>query len=174
MKSVKALFVVASLCMLVGPASAERSSRNSVARSGLSSVCPASKIRQIGNLFFYKNNKPIRQGTNGPVIGNNPVITLAGQPGRGPRIFGGSGYLHATNGTRLATLTPYPCKADHCTGRVVSSAGTASLRQAAVRASRSAAGYVKVGGICVFIPDIGRCYGQGVNTSRPLCDRTVK
>jgi hypothetical protein len=165
-----------SLCFLVAPASADRQTRSSVARSGINSVCPASIRKEIGSEFFYKNNKPIRASSaiNAPVVGQNPVITLAGQPGRGPRIFGNSGALYANNGTRLATLTPYACRADHCSGRVVSSASTSTLRRAAVRASGSASGYVKVGGVCVFIPDIGRCYGAGVNMGRPLCDRTVK
>lgn len=155
---------------------AERHKRVAPANSSISTICPSSITRQIGADFFYKNNKPIRASSaiNAPVIGQNPVITLGGQPGRGPRIFGGSGALYATNGSRLASLTPNPCRADHCSGRVVSSTQTSVLRRAAVRASGSAAGYIKVGGVCVFIPDIGRCYGNGVNMGRPLCDRTVK
>ena len=173
-----AALLVVGICMaaISQSAVAERQTRASVARSNIESICPSSSVRQIGAEFFYKNNKPIRKSSaiNAPVIGQNPVITLAGQPGRGPRIFRSSGALYAVNGTRLATLTPYACRADHCTGRIVSSASTSTLRRAAVRASKSAAGYIKVGGVCVYIPDIGRCYGNGVNTGRPLCDRTVK
>jgi hypothetical protein len=128
---------------------------------------------KIGSSFLYKNNKPIRTGSflTAPVIGHNPVIALAGNPG-GPRIFGNSGVLFASNGTRLATLTPYPCRTDHCSGRVVSSASTSSLVQAAKRASGSSVGYVKVAGICVRIPHIGSCFGK-VDKTRPLCNRVI-
>jgi hypothetical protein len=143
-------------------------------KSSIAGVCPSNKIEQIGTKFFYKNNKPIRAGSAlaAPVIGQNNVITLAGQPG-GPRIFGGSGVLYSTNGKKLANLTPYPCRGDHCSGRVVSSAGTTALRQAAQRASGSPAGYIKVGGICVFIPHLGKCFGGGVDMSRPSCNKTL-
>ena len=169
-----AIAVAAVAVFITSTASAERVVRTSVSRRNISAVCPASKVRQIGSQFFYKNNKPIRAGSaiNAPVIGQNPVATLAGQPG-GPRIFGGAGIMFASNGTRLATMTPYPCRADHCSGRVVSSTQVGLLRRAAIRASGKASGYVKVGGICVFIPDIGRCFGAGVNMGRPLCNRTV-
>jgi hypothetical protein len=182
MKSIESLvrsfFVLAGAVSLlsVDDAAAERRTRPSVARASLAEVCPPSSRRDIGSDFFYKNNKPIRASSalNAPVIGQNPVITLAGQKGRGPRIFRSAGTLFATNGTRLATLTPYPCRADHCTGRVVSSIQTGPLRRAAIRASGSPAGWIKVGGICVAIPDIGKCFGNGVNMGRPLCDRIVK
>ena len=169
------LFVcVLAIAAVSGETSAERNTRSSVAKRALAAVCPAKSVRQIGSSFFYKNNKPIRAGSylTAPVIGQNPVITLAGNPG-GPRIFGGSGAAYATNGTRLATLTPYSCRADHCSGRVVSSASTSGIRRAAVNASRSASGYIKVSGICVFIPDFGACYGK-VDKTRPLCNRIVK
>lgn len=174
MRLLKAWSVVFSLCVISAPALAERTVRNSSIHSGIRSVCAPSQIRQIGRDFFYKNNKPIRGGPRLDVIGQNPVITLAGQPFRGPRIFRGPGTLHAINGTRLATLAPYPCKSDHCTGRVVSSTNTAILRRAAIRAAKSEAGYIKVGGVCVYIPDIGRCFGDRVNMGRPLCDRTLR
>lgn len=174
---VRSFFVLAGVIGLlsIDNAAAERRTRPSVAKASLAEVCPASIRREIGSAFFYKNNKPIRAGSAiaAPVIGQNPVITLAGQPG-GPRIFGGAGALFATNGTRLASLTPYPCRADHCSGRVVSSTQTGPLRRAAIRASGSPAGWIKVGGICVAIPDIGKCFGNGVNMGRPLCDRIVR
>ena len=155
---------------------AERRTRASVAKATLDEICPASIRDVIGTQYFYKNNKPVRASSaiNAPVVGQNPVITLAGQPGRGPRIFRNAGALYSTNGVRLATLIPYACRADHCSGRVVSSTQTGVLRRAAIRASGNPAGWIKVGGRCVAIPDIGRCYGNGVNTGRPLCDRTVK
>ena len=147
------------------------------AKAELEKVCPEAKRRQIGSEFFYKNNKPIRASSavDAPVIGNNPVMTLAGQPGKGRGLFGGRGYLYATDGTLITSLTPYSCRADHCGGRVVSSMQTATARRAAIKANKSPAGYIKVAGnVCVYIPDIGACYGNGVNKSRPLCDRTLK
>jgi hypothetical protein len=176
MKKVVALLLVSLFVITPDLSSAERRTRPSIAKASLDEVCPPSIREDIGSNYFYKNNKPIRASSaiNAPVIGQNPVITLAGQPGRGPRIFRRSGILYATNGVRLASLTPYPCRADHCTGRVVSSTQTGILRRRAIRASRSPAGWIKVGGRCVAIPDIGRCYGNGVNMGRPLCDRTVK
>jgi hypothetical protein len=176
MKNAVIILLVSLLVTAPDSASAERRTRPSVAKATLNDICPSSIREDIGSKYFYKNNKPIRASSaiNAPVIGQNPVITLAGQAGRGPRIFGNAGVLYSTNGVRLATLTPYPCRADHCTGRVVSSTSTAVLRRAAIRASRSPAGWIKVGGRCVAIPDIGRCYGAGVNMGRPLCDRTVK
>jgi hypothetical protein len=176
MKKAVALLLVSLLVTGLDVVSAERRTRPSVAKASLNEVCPSSIREDIGSNYFYKNNKPIRAGSaiNAPVIGQNPVITLAGQAGRGPRIFKKSGILYSTNGVQLAILKPFPCRADHCTGRVVSSTQTAVLRRAAVRASGSAAGWIKVGGRCVAIPDIGGCYGAGVNKGRPLCDRIVK
>ena len=176
MKKAVALILVSLLVTAPDSASGERRTRPSVAKASLNEICPPSVRETIGSKFFYKNNKPIRASSaiNAPVIGQNPVITLAGQPGRGPRIFRRAGVLYSTNGVRLSTLTPYPCRSDHCSGRVVSSASTASLRRAASRASGNPSGWIKVGGRCIAIPDIGRCYGAGVNMGRPLCDRTVK
>jgi hypothetical protein len=176
MKKLALLILVGLVIMSLNSASAERRTRPSVARASLNDVCPASIREEIGSKYFYKNNKPIRASSaiNAPVIGQNPVITLAGQPGRGPRIFRRSGVLYSINGVRLATLTPYPCRPDHCSGRVVSSASTSTLRRAAIRASGSPAGRIVVGGRCVNIPDIGGCFGAGVNMGRPLCDRIVR
>lgn len=140
----------------------------------LAQVCPPGIIQQIGKKFFYKNNKPIRAGSaiNAPVIGQNNVITLAGQPG-GPRIFRSAGTLYAINGEKIARLAPYPCRSDHCSGRVVSSQSTTALRKKAERLANSPAGYVKVGGVCIFIPHLGKCFGAHVNKSRPNCNKTL-
>jgi hypothetical protein len=170
--------LAAILCVSAfsGEALAERRVSRAVARAGLESVCPAAKTRAIGSQFFYKNNKPIRDTSRpgAPVVGNNPVMTLAGQVGSGVRLFRGSGKLYASNGTFITSLTPYACAADHCTGRVVSSMATGTARRAVIKASRKAVGYIKIdGGVCVMVPDVGRCYGAGVNMGRPLCDRTV-
>jgi hypothetical protein len=169
------LCAVAVMLTVVLPQSSFAQSRQ-INKREISKVCPKGKIRQIGTSFFYKNNKPIRDTSRpgAPVVGNNPVMTLAGQVGSGQRIFRGPAKLYAANGTLITSLTPYSCKSDHCTGRVVSTLNAGTARQAAVRAARSPSGYIKVdGGICVFIPDLGRCFGRGVNMGRPLCDRTL-
>jgi hypothetical protein len=172
----KGLLIVAAVTLIANVSFAERTMRNSVVRRSIGAVCPAGSIDQIGSKYFYKNNKPIRAGSflTAPVIGQNPVITLAGQKGgKGPRIFNRPGVLYSSNGVRITSLAPFPCRPDHCSGRVVSSMQTGIARRAAIRASGSPSGYIAVGGRCVFIPDIGRCFGFGVNMTRPLCNRTV-
>jgi hypothetical protein len=172
--SVCAAFLLSTT--ILNDASAERRVSRQITKRSLEQVCPSSKIRTIGSVFFYKNNKPIRDTSRpgAPVIGNNPVMTLAGQPGRGPRLFRGRATLYTSTGTAITSMTPYPCKGDHCSGRVVSSMGTSTARRAIVRATGKATGYIKIDqGVCVVIPDVGRCYGAGVNLGRPLCDRTV-
>ena len=169
---------LACICVLLNDAAAatQKTSRK-VARAALDQVCPTAKRRQIGAEFFWKNNKPIRANSaiNAPVIGQQQVMTLAGQPGRGKGLFGKGGTLYAVNGSSIANMTPSPCRADHCGGRVVSSMQTATARRKAVSLTRNPAGWVKLtGGVCVYIPDIGACFGNGVNKSRPLCDRTLK
>ncbi len=176
MKKYLNLFICVLFFTSAGAVLADKRMSRAEKKAALADVCPASKITQIGSTFFYKNNKPIRASSaiNAPVIGNNPVITLAGQPGKGRGLFGGRGVLLASDGTPITSLTPYPCRADHCGGRVVSSMPTGTARRAAIKATRSPSGYVKIGGgLCVYIPDIGRGYGLGVNFGRPLCDRTV-
>jgi hypothetical protein len=172
------ILAITTCLLLAGavPASAEHKSRK-VTKAELAEVCPADKITQIGSTFFYKNNKPIRASSaiNAPVIGNNPVMTLAGQPGKGKGLFKRKATLLASDGSAITSMTPYPCRSDHCGGRVVSSMKTGVARKKAVRATGSAKGYVKLGGgLCVEIPDIGGCFGNGVDKGRPLCDRIVK
>lgn len=169
-------WVISLVAASAGDALAARRPSRVDAKAGLAKVCPAKKIQQIGANYFYKNNKPIRDTSRpgAPVIGNNPVMTLAGQVGRGPRLFRGSAGLYATDGTFITSLVPYPCAFDHCTGRVVSSLQSGTARRALIKASKKPAGYIKIdSGVCVYVPDVGRCYGAGVNLGRPLCDRTV-
>lgn len=168
---------VVLIATIAGDALAERRTSRAAAKANLQKVCPAKKIQQINPNYFYKNNKPIRDTNrpDAPVVGSNPVMTLAGQVGRGPRLFTGGAKLFSTNGKLIAGLVPYPCAADHCTGRVVSSMHAGIARRAALKASRKPGGYIKIdSGVCVHIPDVGRCFGAGVNMGRPLCDRTLK
>jgi hypothetical protein len=176
-KIINILFVSALALTFASEAGAARLKTRKKAKSDLEAVCPTAKRRQIGTDFFYKNNKPIRASSaiNAPVIGNNPVMTLAAQAGKGRGLFGGRGYLYATDGTLITSMTPYPCRSDHCGGRIVSSMQAATARRAAIKANKSPAGYIKIAGnVCVYIPDLGACFGGGVDKSRPLCDRTLK
>ena len=154
---------------------AEPKKSRAKAQATLDQVCPAAKRTVVGSRFFYKNNKPIRDTSRpgDPVVGNNPVLTLAGQPGSGPRLFRGTARIYAKDGTAIGSAVPYSCRADHCSGRVVGG-HSGSTRRAAIKAAGSPSGYIKIdSGVCVFIKDFGRCEGGGVSFNRPLCDRTV-
>jgi hypothetical protein len=57
---------------------------------------------------------------------------------------------------------------------VVSQVRTDTPRRFAVSRTGKLTGFVNVfRRLCFRIPDIGRCYGVEVNTSRPLCNQTV-
>ncbi len=171
------IVLAAAVIVTASEAYAARRMNRADRNAALVDVCPENKRAEIGSTFFYKNNKPIRASSaiNAPVIGQNPVMTLAGQPGKGKGLFKGSGKLFASDGTLITSMAPFPCRADHCGGRVVSSMKTATARRKAVKATGSPVGFVKIGGgLCVRIPDIGGCFGAHVNKSRPLCDRIVK
>ena len=144
-------------------------------RKTLAEVCPQI-VAFNPSKQFYKNNKPIRASSafNAPVIGYNRVMTFAYNAGQRGPLPSGSTSMFAKDGTRLSGMVAYPCRADHCGGRVVSSVQTASARRAAIRATRSPTGYVKLSSkICVEIEDIGKCYGNEVNKSRGPCAGTV-
>lgn len=120
--------------------------------------CPA--IRQVGGDMFYKNNKPIRASSAfaAPVIGYNRVMTFAYGAGRkGP--LGGSAKMYDKDGGLIASMRGYPCRPDHCGGRVVSSLATSSARRKAVSATKSPEGFITLSSkLCIRIPDIGACY----------------
>ena len=142
------------------------------ASAGLTAVC--SKIQTFNPaLMFYKNNKPRRAGSaiTAPIIGYYKQMTLGYNAGkRGPL---GSA-MYDSQGSRLTTMVSYPCRSDHCGGRIVSAAQTDVTRRVAIKNTRSPAGYVSLGrGVCVEIPDIGRCYGNEVDKTRPLCNQVV-
>lgn len=144
-------------------------------KKALAEVCP--KIINLNpKTSFWKNNKPIRACSriDCPVIGQNPVMTFSYNPGHSGPLSNPS-KLYASDGTKLATMVAFPCRSDHCGGRVVSSTLTAGARRKAVKSSKSPSGYVKLSRtLCVKVDDIGRCYGTEVNMGRPLCDRTLK
>lgn len=143
-------------------------------KASLAEVCP--EIQAFNpSKHFYKNNKPIRASSAfaAPVIGYNRVMTFGYNPGQhGP--LPNKATMYAKDGTTLTRMTEYPCRTDHCGGRVVSSSLTAAARRAAIRAARSPTGYVKLSkSVCVEIEDIGKCYGNEVNKNRGPCAGTV-
>ena len=173
------LFLAIGLsCVLVvgvSEASAERASRKVKDEKALAKHCPT--IRDFNpRVEFWKNNKPIRAGSylTAPVIGQNPVMTYglnAGQRGA----LGRTAVLYAGNGKAITTLVAYPCRSDHCGGRVVSSLKTFTARRKAVKEGGGPTGYLKVSKkLCIKIDDLGRCFGNEVDKGRPLCDRVVK
>lgn len=162
-------FFAALLLVLGSTAFADRAKKPN-APSTLANVCP--KIREVGSDLFWKNNKPIRASSAfaAPVIGYNKVMTLAYI--RGSQISGKSFVLYARNGHPLASFTPYPCRPDHCAGRVVSSTLTATARRAAIAASGSPEGYLRINPkLCIHLRDIGSCYNAQV---RGPCAGIVK
>lgn len=141
----------------------------------LADQCP--KIQTLNpSQMFWKNNKPLRASSaiNAPVIGYYKQMTLANNAGVRNPYFRSSATLLDKNGGVLTRMTPYPCRSDHCGGRVVSAAQTDVTRRIAVRRTGSPAGYVKVSRqVCIKIDDIGRCYGNAVDKGRPLCNQVV-
>lgn len=149
-----------------------RRARAIKASPGLAAVCP--KIQSLNpSAMFWKNNKPHRASSaiNAPVIGYFKQMTLAYNAGK----HGGLGtVLYDSKGGRITSMVPYSCRADHCGGRVVSTMQTDAARRLAISRTKSPRGYISVGrGVCVEIPDIGRCYGTVVDKSRALCNTTV-
>jgi hypothetical protein len=141
----------------------------------LKKVCP--KIIDLNPATtFYKNNKPQRASSaiNAPVIGYFKQMTLANNAGVRSAIGSSAVTMYDSKGTSLTRMTPYACRADHCGGRVVSIGQTDTTRRLAVKRTGSPAGYIKLSNtLCMKIEDIGRCYGNEVNKTRMLCDRTV-
>lgn len=145
------------------------------ASAGLAAVCP--KIQTFDPArMFWKNNKPHRASSaiTAPIIGYYKQMTLGDNAGFNSGIGAGSRRLYDSLGNTLTLMTPYPCRTDHCGGRVVSMSQTDTTRRTAVSRTRSATGYVSIGrGTCIKIDDIGRCYGNEVDKGRPLCNSVV-
>ena len=157
----------------VGDSVADTSGTTTAAASAaLEEVCPTI-VEFNPAQMFYKNNKPRRANSaiNAPVVGFFKQMTLAYNAGRrGPL----GKKMYDSEGGVLSSMRSYPCRSDHCGGRVVSSVQTDVARRAAVARTGSPKGYVGIGGNrCVEIPDIGRCYGNEVNKGRPLCNQLV-
>ena len=166
--------LLAVLVSLVLASQVNAESMRAKMKDSLAEVCP--EIQAFSpSKHFYKNNKPIRASSAfaAPVIGYNKVMTFGYNPGQhGP--LPNNATMYAKDGTKLTRMAEYPCRTDHCGGRVVSSFLTATARRAAIRATRSPTGYVKLSkSICVEIEDIGKCYGNEVNKSRGPCAGTV-
>ena len=176
MKKVALLLVIGIIALGCGSAEARTRLPRASKSTKLSDVCK--KIVNIDERKqFYKNNKPMRASSaiNAPVIGYFRQMTLANNAGVRSSIGAFSTKMYDRKGNTLSNMTPYPCRSDHCGGRVVSVTQTHIARRAAMSRTNSPVGYVKISSTtCMKIPDIGRCYGVEVNKTRPLCNQTVK
>lgn len=176
MRSFMGVFL-ALICLTVcfGPEKATAQSRERGVSRALKKVCP--KIKAINPARqFWKNNKPLRAGPelDAPVIGYFRQMTLAHNKGVRDYNLASAATLYDRKGKFLSRMIPYSCRPDHCGGRVVSQGRTDTSRRLAMSRTGKPTGYVKVSRrLCIRIPDIGRCYGVEVNTSRPLCNQTV-
>lgn len=170
-----AAIVVSSTFFTVDAEAITRRAKPPKVAASLAEVCP--KIQTLNpSQMFWKNNKPLRASSaiNAPVIGYYKQMTLANNAGTRNSYFRSSATLFDSQGGVLTRMTPYPCRSDHCGGRVVSAAQTDTTRRTAVARTRSPIGYVKVSrNLCIKIDDIGRCYGNEVDKGRPLCNQVV-
>lgn len=172
---VTVFLALACLGVSLGADTATAQNREKVASRGLKKVCPRIKVINPARQF-WKNNKPLRSGPqlDAPVIGYFRQMTLAHNKGVRDYNLASAATLYDRKGKFLSRMIPYSCRPDHCGGRVVSQGRTDTSRRLAVRRTGKPTGYVKVSRrLCIRIPDIGRCYGVEVNTSRPLCNQTV-
>ena len=148
---------LAAIAMLASPVLAQ-TKKGGGKKSPLAKVCP--KIREIGSDVFWKNNKPIRASSAfaAPVIGYNKVMTFAYQKGsRGP--LASVATLYDSLGKSITQFKAFPCRPDHCGGRVVSSMLTATARRTAISRTKKPTGYLKISSsLCVKIKDLGLCH----------------
>lgn len=172
------VLVGAIFALVVSDASARpASTRPAKAKvdTALKALCP--KIVDLDPAKqFWKNNKPKRASSaiNAPVIGYFEQMTLGNNAGvSGNGIGDSAATLYDSKAKYLSAMAPYPCRSDHCGGRVVSTASTRTSRRAAMSRTGSPVGYVKVGKTCYKILDIGKCYGNEVDKTRPLCNQIV-
>jgi len=175
-KFVSRLILATLVCLLaVDVSAATRSARRVRGKGGLSAIC--TNIQDFNpRQMFWKNNKPHRASSaiNSPVIGYFKQMTLGNNVGFRSSVGSKAVELLDSKGGHLTTMIPYPCRSDHCGGRVVGSGQTDITRRLAISRTRSPVGYVALGkGLCIKIQDIGRCYGNEVSMNRPLCNQTV-
>jgi hypothetical protein len=137
------------------------------AQAQLSSVCP-----RIANLGFwqYKNNQVQRTGGVGTSVAgflqSPTIIFVRSNPASlgSSVVYDRSGQQLCNTGPRLGCAT----RRGECLSRYKANCTTRSMRQTAVRRTRSAESFWKVApNLCVRVPDIGRCYNVKV---RGLCD----
>lgn len=143
--------------------------------ASLAAVCP--KIQTFNpRQMFWKNNKPQRASSaiNAPIIGYYKQMTLGNNVGFRSPVGSSTATLYDSKGNSITRMIPYPCRSDHCGGRVVSQTATDTARRAAIAKTHSPTGYVKITrNTCVKIDDIGRCFGNEVDKGRPLCNQVV-
>lgn len=144
----------------VDPAHAARARSRSI-----NAVCPSVESLPNGK-YIYKNSAPLRRGGVGtPLIGYRKEPTLI----YNKRNFaGGRHTVYDSNGKSL--MSCQVTSAHGHAGRARCTAQTANVRRAAMKNTRSPAGFFKITSkLCVKIPDLGRCYGS----VKGLCNRTI-
>lgn len=149
-------------CLLTaGTATAERQARKKV-----KSDCKSVITLPNGN-FIYKQSAPLRSGgINTPIVGYRVEPTLIMN-----RNFGRGGVaVYSSNGTKIGSC-PWADAHGHSGGRARCTMNTRSLRSAAVRAGGRPTAFIRTSsGVCVQVPDLGRCYGS----VKGLCNRIIK
>lgn len=160
MKRISMLVLVATL-LLNTQLHAERKHRN------LSAVC--SNVADAGNASstIYKQSAPLRSGGVGtPLIGYRKEPTLIMNRNISSR---GTKTVYDSKGNRL-TSCPWASAEGHPGGRFRCTISTSSMRQAAIRNTKSPSVFFNVTGkTCVRVPDAGKCVGS----VKGLCNQTI-
>lgn len=120
------------------------------------------------NGYIYKNSAPLRSGGVGtPLVGYRKeptLIMLRNTSNRKTTI------IYAANGTRIGSC-PWASAHDTFGGRFRCVMSTASLRKKAQKVAESTTVYFRLKpGVCVEVPDAGRCYGS----VKGLCNQLIK
>jgi hypothetical protein len=126
--------------------------------NALNRSCP--KIAEVGtqSSTIYKQSAPIRSGGIGtPIVGYRKEPTLIMNSNISTR---GTRDIYDSKGNRLGSC-PWATAEGHPGGRLRCTMQTSSLRQSALKNTRSTSIYFSVTPkLCVRVPDAGRCYGS--------------
>jgi hypothetical protein len=160
MKKISLLLLTTTL-LLTTQVHAERKHRN------LSAVCGRVVEAGSASSTIYKQSAPLRSGGVGtPLIGYRREPTLIMNRNISSR---GTKPVYDSKGNRL-TSCPWASAVGHAGGRFRCTIQTASMRQAAIRNTKSPSVYFNViGNTCVRVPDAGKCVGS----VKGLCNQTI-